>query len=110
MTRMGFGLDIAPKSLDMTVKWVTRDFIDVDNYADDLYTPAAQADAVSKRFAKLSLSTKPAEKLTSSRVLGLQLAVSDEQETWKRRDGADDMSACQLLHPGIKSSAGLVVS
>ena len=35
MTRMGFGLNVAPKIMDMVVKWVTNDLPGVDNYVDD---------------------------------------------------------------------------
>ena len=38
MTRMGFGMNIAPKFMDIIVRWVTREFPEVDNYVDDVMT------------------------------------------------------------------------
>ena len=46
MTRMGFGLSIAPKVMDTVIKYVTRDMPAVDNYIDDLRVPSAQASEV----------------------------------------------------------------
>ncbi|XP_065182720.1 uncharacterized protein LOC135813558 [Sycon ciliatum] len=86
MTRMGFGLNVAPKFMDIIVRWVTREFPAVDNYVDDLMTPAAEADAVAAHMAEYSLPTKPAEAFAESRVLGLQLTKGDDgQVQWSRR-------------------------
>ena len=63
MERMGFGLCVAPKFLDMIVKWVTRKFVGVDNYVDDLLVPTELVDCVSAELAKYGLPTKPAEHL-----------------------------------------------
>ena len=87
MTRMGFGLCIAPKFMDIIVQWATRRFPDVDNYVDDLLVPAAKVEAVSLELLKYSLPTKPSEPLDSGRVLGLQLSrESDGRLHWRRRD------------------------
>ena len=42
MTRMGFGLNVAPKILGMVVNWVKRDLSGVDAYVDDLNVPKTQ--------------------------------------------------------------------
>ena len=42
MTRMGFGLSVAPKQMDIVVKCVTRNMPDVDNNVDDLMVPKQQ--------------------------------------------------------------------
>ena len=39
MTRMGFGMNIAPKFMDIIVRWVTHEFPEVHNYVDDVMTP-----------------------------------------------------------------------
>lgn len=89
MTRMGFGLAIAPKFMDIVVKWATRDFPNVDNYVDDLRVPSAETDTVSSALLSYDLPTKEAEKMESARVLGLQLyRDNDGQLRWKRRNPA----------------------
>ena len=86
MTRMGFGLNIAPKFMDIIVRWINRGFPAVDNYVDDLMTPSEVADAVAACMAEYSLPTKPAEAFTESRVLGLQLKKDDSNQVqWSRR-------------------------
>eukprot|EP00117_Sycon_ciliatum_P045923 scpid44614/ scgid2187/ len=91
MTRMGFGLNVAPKILDMIVQWITRDHADVDNYVDDLYVPTAQTDIVRHELASYGLETKEPEQFATARVLGLQLSSSDVEDTvtWERRAGVD---------------------
>ena len=42
ITRMGFGLSVAPKQMDIVVKCVTRNMPDVDNNVDDLMVPKQQ--------------------------------------------------------------------
>eukprot|EP00117_Sycon_ciliatum_P035558 scpid11219/ scgid1080/ len=94
MERMGFGLSIAPKFMDIIVKWVLRAYADVDNYVDDLYVPKPRLRAVTDQLSQYGLLTKPAEPVVSARVLGLQLSESaDGQVRWKRR--GDVMPTCQ---------------
>eukprot|EP00117_Sycon_ciliatum_P010277 scpid12682/ scgid5529/ len=101
MTRMGFGLNVAPKLLTMIVQWVTRDFAGVDSYIDDIRTPIACRDALATRLAEFGLPTKPAEPLITARVLGLQLAQDDDGiVNWSRRAGVD----LQLPRPATKRS------
>ena len=88
MTRMGFGMNVAPKIMDVVVQWIVRHFSAVDNYVDDVVTPTSDADAVAKQLAKYGLPTKPVEPMASSRVLGLQLSKTEEgQVMWQRREG-----------------------
>lgn len=51
MIRMGFGLCIAPKFMDIIVRWVTRNFQAVDKYVDDMMMPECDTDAVVARLA-----------------------------------------------------------
>ena len=89
MTRMGFGLNVAPKFMDMIVRWTTHPFRGVDNYIDDLRVPAALSERVAARLAQYGLISKPEEAMSTSRVLGLQLSIplDDGQVMWRRRDG-----------------------
>ena len=87
MTRMGFGLAIAPKFMHLIVQWVTRDRPAVDNYVDDIRTPATETGPLKAQLSAYGLPTKSPEPLTTSRVLGMQLATDDQGRTiWRRRD------------------------
>ena len=66
MERMGFGLSIAPKMMDLIVKWALRDCPDTDNYIDDIITPDDQAEAVAATLNGYGLPTKPASALPGS--------------------------------------------
>ena len=66
MTRMGFRLGVAPKFMDIIVRLVTRDFPLVDNYVDDVKTPANKVDAVAARMLEYGLQTNQAELLPHS--------------------------------------------
>ena len=70
MERMGFGLAIAPKMMDLFVKYALRDCPDTDNYVDDIFTPDDQAEVVSSTLQSYGLRTKPASALPESQVLG----------------------------------------
>ena len=89
MTRMGFGLAVAPKFMDAVVKYVTQPYPGVDNYYDDLLVPSALVPKVSGALNEFGLPTKPAEQLAEARVLGLQLTKSSSGDTsWSRKEPA----------------------
>ena len=110
MTRMGFGLSVAPKYMDLVVKYVTRDMPDVDNYVDDLMVPKAQKEAVVARLADFALPTKPAELLVSARVLGLQLSDDGDGVMWTRREDASVDLPDTLTKRDVFSWCGKVIS
>ena len=85
MTRMGFGLSIAPKFLNVIIQWVTRN-LKVDNYIDDLMVPTDRVGVVAAELEKFGLPTKPEESLMTARVLGLQLDSSGGSMVWRRQD------------------------
>ena len=102
MTRMGFGLSIAPKVIDAIIKYVTQYCADVDNYVDDLCVASAQVNHMVAQMSHYGLETKPAEQLSTARVLGLQLYREDDKLYWKRRDGvqlhvADDVTRREVF-------------
>jgi len=90
LARMGFGLSVAPKAMDLIVKWVTRDIPAVDNYVDDLYVPDSRTSDVTAKMSDYGLPTKPAAPVTGTRVLGLEVRKGlNGSASWKRRDGVD---------------------
>ena len=110
MTRMGFGLSIAPKFLDI-VQWVTREFSDVDNYVDDLCVPSADSSNVAAALAEYGLPTKDPEPFPSTGVLGLQLYTArDGQTHWKHRAQADLKCGDKMMRRDILSWCGRLVS
>ncbi|XP_065186001.1 uncharacterized protein LOC135816829 [Sycon ciliatum] len=107
---MAFGLSVAPKFMDVIVKWCTRDHDGVDNYVDDLYVPKPQTKAVADTLERYGLRTKPAEPANSARVLGLQLFTGQDCQTrWKRRDGVS-LECGKLTKRGVFSWCGRLVS
>ena len=110
MTRMAFGLNVAPKVMDTVVRYVTRDHRDVDNFVDDIMVPSILADAVTENLAKYGLPTKPSEEMCEGRVLGLQLFDRDGQVMWRRRDGIDTTYAQPLTKREVYRWCGRLTS
>lgn len=90
LTRLGFGLNVAPKimnaivnkvlSLDPEVRQAT------DSYIDDIIVneEIVSSEQVMNLLKKFGLDCKPPEKLCGSRVLGLQVFSSTGNLWWKR--------------------------
>ena len=89
MAGMGFGLNIAPKVMATIVKYLTREFPNVDNFVGGLFMPRSIMMSVKDTLAQFGLPTKPAEELESPRVLRLPLSGPPAMLRWQRRDGAD---------------------
>ena len=99
MTRIGFRLSVAPKFMDIIVRWVIRVFPAVDNYVDDVMIPASDADALAACMLEYSLPMKPAEPFALMRLQGLQLSKGgDGQTQWSRRGDSD----LKVLQPATK--------
>ena len=99
MSRMGFGLSVAPKFMDIIIQWILQVFPQADNYVDDIRVPRSESDAVAARLLEYGLPTKPAELMASARVLGLQLEPSGDKGTrWFRRSGIN----LELPRPATK--------
>ena len=99
MTRMGFGLNIAPMVMTAIVQWVLRGIPSTDSYIDDIKAKTSCKDAVTAKLLAYGLPPKPAEPFAASRVLGLQLSKdADNNVCWSRRDGVDLM----LCQPATK--------
>ena len=109
MERMGFGLSIAPKVMDAIVKYAVRSFPDV-NYVDDLKVPEAKVEEVARMLERYGLPTKPAEPLSESRVLGLQLYEVNGQVHWWRRDDCNVLQPDSMTKRGIFSWCGKLIT
>lgn len=94
MTRMGFGLNVAPKimsamlasvlALDPTIAEGT------DNYIDDIWVNehVVSVETVKKHLLKYGLVTKDPEPLDDARVLGLRVTHRDDGTFTWTRDGS----------------------
>lgn len=90
MTRMGFGLSVAPKimskiisrvlSLDKTIEEGT------DHYIDDIWVNenVVKAKDVKKHLVEYGLITKEPISIRDARVLGLRVYERDNRKVWKR--------------------------
>lgn len=91
MTRMGFGLNIAPKVMSKIIEKVLSLNEDVakgtDHYIDDIWvdTRVVSAEVVRSHLRKYGLETKDPEPICNARVLGLRVWRDDDGvHTWKR--------------------------
>ena len=108
ITRMGFGLSIAPKMMDIIVKYATRDFQDVDNSVDDLMVPKIKPPAVAQKLSDFGLPTKDPEPASTSRDLGLQLYKAGDGAThWARRN-AEESSICKSQRHFVSTAAAIL--
>ena len=91
LTRLGFGLNVAPKimskilekvlSMDETIDEATDNYVDDIVVDKDLVTP----ERVAEHLLKYGLVTKRVEELDGSKVLGLQVALTaSNQLLWFR--------------------------
>jgi len=90
LTRLGFGLNIAPKVMTKIVEYILSDNVTISNaassYIDDIFVneDKVSVQSVIEHLKKFGLATKPAEVLgdqESVRVLGLSV---DRHFQWKR--------------------------
>ncbi|XP_065189341.1 uncharacterized protein LOC135819971 [Sycon ciliatum] len=85
---------------------------DVDNYVDDVLTPASTREAVAAELERYSLLTKPPEPPSTARVLGLQLSTSanSDDTRWSRRDCVDLAFERPLTKRGVLQWTGRLTS
>ncbi|XP_043222134.1 uncharacterized protein LOC122381710 [Amphibalanus amphitrite] len=102
LTRLGFGLNIAPLVMKAVVRAVLDQDPDIGRavlpYVDDLLVneDIASAERVVAHFAQFGLDCKPPERAASgARLLGLRVHEENGQLRWKR-DNAMDCIASRL--------------
>ena len=104
LTRVGFGLSIAPLIMKSVVRKVLAQSPGLAEavlpYADDLLVNEAvvSADEVVEHFARFGLACKPPERVaTGARMLGLRVAESDGPALQWSRDGESPTQAPPVL-------------
>jgi transposase InsO family protein len=104
MTRLPFGLNIAPKVLRTILsKIIPNDIVDHKQYyVDDLFIPRSKVEIVQQILAKNSFSVKPPEPIETARILGLQCTGFGK---WKRRN--DEIPRLEIkTRKGVHSWGG----
>ena len=90
LTRLGFGLNCAPRIMTHVLRRVLSLNPDIlngtDNYIDDIVVDESivSSDFVKSHLEKFGLRSKPAEILAQARVLGLQIEESGSGLKWSR--------------------------
>ena len=116
LTRLGFGLNCAPKimscilgkvlSLDLEIDCAT------DHYIDDIFVNVKKIslEQVTQHLRNYGLQTKPSERFEDARVLGLQLQrVPGYGLCWSRGNQLPDVNGQQLTRRELFSICGKLV-
>ena len=112
LTRLGFGLNIAPKVMTRIVERVLKDDETISratsSYIDDIFVneDIAEADTVVQHLKKFHLKTKPCERFGSPegvRVLGLRV---DDGMQWKRDGPLSTITGQQLTRREVHKVLG----
>ena len=100
LTRLGFGLNVAPKimtlvlnkvlSMDPVVRSGTDSFIDDIIVNNDIVS----CDRVLELLHEYGLEAKPPENLAGGRVLGLRVVIDAGAFTWKRDNELQQLPDC----------------
>ena len=115
LTRMGFGLNVAPSIMqtivdailtkDKRIQRATSAYVD-DVYVDESIVPAA---CVKEHLCSFSLLSKEPERLRDgARVLGLQVWGEDNSLYWRRGNKIPDMP-CVITRRNVFSLCGKLV-
>ena len=87
LTRMGFGLAIAPKALQMVVSFLIESHgLKADAYVDDIVTDTGSIALLRGVLSKWGFPTKDPETLGQARVLGLQTFIEGDAVKWRRAE------------------------
>jgi transposase InsO family protein len=100
LTRLGFGLNVAPKIMTAIVNTVLSVEADVrastDSYIDDIIVDNSRVanDRVLRLLARFGLEAKPPESLVGARVLGLRVYRDEDGDVrWKRDNVLTELDA-----------------
>lgn len=115
MTRMGFGLNVAPKIMSKIIDKVLSMDADIekgtDHYIDDIWVDrdAVAVEKVKAHLEKYGLVTKDPEPLVDARVLGLRVSGDGNNKYHWRRDGPVPIMGENLTKRELFSLTGKLV-
>ena len=107
LTRLGFGISIAPKVLRVILSQILPEeiFPNIDTYIDDNFIPLTDVYRVRSILREHGFETKEPEPVLTSRVLGLQ---NYPDGTWRRRTDLPKLE--KFSKRGVHSWTGKLVS
>ena len=104
LTRLGFGLNCAPKIMTAVLSKVLSMDPEIDaatdHYIDDIIVNSSlvSLDRVVKHLQRFGLQTKPSESMENARVLGLQLrSAPNEGLMWNRSNELPDVEGLHKM-------------
>ena len=116
LTRLGFGINVAPAVMKAVLTTVLGEDVDVQRaaspYVDDIYidNSVVSTDRVREHLLKFGLRCKPAERVTDgARVLGLWVCGDDDKLVWKRCNEIPDLPD-KLTRRSVFSLCGKLLS
>ena len=118
MTRMAFGLSVAPKIMTAIVSKILRmeehTSVGADSYIDDILVDedVVSAEHVEELLKKFGLTTKPVERLCKDGIRALGLRVYDDgtgKLKWKRDCNISELDDTELTRRKVFSICGRLV-
>mgnify|MGYP003536646398 FL=1 len=115
LTRLGFGLNVAPKIMSAIVHKVLSLDSDIakgtDSYIDDIIVneDVVSCEKVKRFLSDFGLESKPEEPLSGGRVLGLRIYQRDNSVMWKRDNLVEEVGSC-MTKRDVFSICGQLVS
>lgn len=115
LTRLGFGLNSAPRIMTHVLRKVLSLQEDIrqgtDNYIDDIIVDEriTTAEKVKDHLRLFGLQSKPIERVEEARVLGLQLFKRNGDIKWKRSNEIPETSTEEITRREFFSICGKLV-
>jgi ribonuclease HI len=100
LTRLGFGLNVAPKIMTAVVNAILSSDPEVrrgtDSYIDDIIIneDIVSCERVQKLLMEFGLEAKPSESLLGGRVLGLRIVERNGELRWRRDNQLEEVKPC----------------
>jgi ribonuclease HI len=114
LTRLGFGLNVAPKIMSAVLTKVLSLDPDIksgtDSYIDDIVVneDIVSSESVMCHLRKYGLQCKPAESLIGGRVLGLRVGLEENELVWSR-DNHVEIVPDGMTKRGLFSTCGKLI-
>ena len=103
LTRLGFGLNVAPKIMSTILRRVLSLREDIreatDNYIDDVIvdTSRVSIETVVSHLSRYGLEVKEPENFDRARVLGLQIGLAGKRRIWSRGNDFPKISSAEKI-------------
>jgi hypothetical protein len=106
MSRLGFGLNVAPKILTAILDFIWQENdLDVESYIDDIIAHKKDIEKIREALKKNGFEIKEPESATGGRILGLEI---NDKGNWRRKGPTPKLET--MTPRGISSWAGKLES